>query len=50
MEVRITVETTFERGRTETHDIGNICRAEDKLGPESLGLRRHEAKNVLSQF
>lgn len=47
MKVRITVETTFEDGNIQRRDISRLCRAPDKLGPESLGLRLDEVKNFL---
>ena len=47
MEIRITEETTFEDGNTQTCDIGRLCRAPDKLGPGSLGLHLAEAENLL---
>ena len=47
MEIRITVETTFEDGNTQAGDIGRLCRAPDKLGSESLGLHLAKAKNFL---
>lgn len=46
MEIRISVETTFEDGNTQTCDIGRLCRAPDKLEPESPGLHLAEAKNL----
>lgn len=47
-EVRITVETTFEDGNIKRRDISRLFRAREKLGPESLGLRLDEAKNLLT--
>ncbi len=38
MEVRISIETTFEDGNTKTRDIGLLCRVCDKLGLKSLGF------------
>jgi hypothetical protein len=50
MDVRIVVETTFEDGETKRRNIGRLCRAPDKLGSESLGLRIVEAKNLLGRL
>lgn len=50
MEVRIFVETVFENGEVLTHDVGQICRALDDTGPESLGLRLDEAKGLLKRL
>ncbi len=50
MELKITIETTFEDGRLQTCEIGRICRPLSQIGSGNLGLRMDDAKNLLARL
>ncbi|SMD09194.1 ISKra4 family transposase [Primorskyibacter flagellatus] len=50
MDVRITVETTFENGRKRSHHLGYFSRPFRQAQPESFGLLLEDARTLLRQL
>jgi hypothetical protein len=50
MDVRITVETTFENGTTKTRRLGRLSRPFRRMQPEGFGLLLEDAKTILGQL
>ena len=50
MDVRITVETTFDNGEKRTHQLDGISRPYRITCPEGFGLRLEEGKRVVGQI
>lgn len=50
MDIRIIVETTFENGKSRTHELGDLSRPVQKSAPENIGLNLENAKTILNQL
>tara|TARA_R110002074_G_scaffold92570_4_gene202173 strand:- start:3376 stop:3528 length:153 start_codon:yes stop_codon:yes gene_type:complete len=50
MDVRITVETTFENGTKRTHHLDGLSRPFRQTQPESFGLLLEDARTLLGQL
>ena len=50
MDVRITVETTFDNGEKRTHQLDGISRPYRVTCPEGFGLRLEDGKRVVEQI
>ncbi|PHS19375.1 MAG: ISKra4 family transposase [Blastopirellula sp.] len=50
MDVRITVETIFEDGKTRKHALGTWSRPFRKMSGEAIGLMLEDAKTILAQL
>jgi hypothetical protein len=50
MDVRITVETTFDNGEKRTHQLDKISRPYRDTCPEGFGLRIEDGKRVVEQI
>ena len=50
MDVRITVETTFDNGAKRTHQLDGISRPYRITCPEGFGLRLEDGKRVVEQI
>ena len=50
MDVRITVETTFENGTTKRRRLGCLSRPFRRTQPEGFGLLLEDAKSMLWQL
>ncbi len=50
MDVRITVETTFDNGETRTHELDDISRPYRITCPEGFGLRLEDGKRIVGQI
>lgn len=50
MDVRITVETTFDNGEKHTHQLEGISRPYRVTCPEGFGLRLEDGKRVVEQI
>jgi hypothetical protein len=50
MDVRITVETTFENGTTKTRRLGRLSPPFRRTQPEGFGLLLEDAKTILGQL
>ena len=50
MDVRITVETTFDNGEKRTHQLYSISRPYRVTCPEGFGLRLEDGKGSLNKF
>jgi len=50
MDVRITVETTFDNGEKRTHQFDSISRPYRVACPEGFGLRLEDGKRVVEQI
>ena len=50
MDVRITVETTFNNGEKRTHQLDGISRPYRVTCPEGVGLRLEDGKRVVEQI
>lgn len=50
MDVRITIETTFENGITKRHHLGRLSRPSRRSQPEGFGLLLEDAKTILGRL
>ena len=50
MDVRITIETTFDNGEKRTHQLEGISRPYRVTCPEGFGLRLEDGKRVVEQI
>ena len=50
MDVRITVETIFEDGKSRKHELGTWSRPFRKMRGEAVGLMLEDAKTILAQM
>lgn len=50
MDVRITVETSFENGKKRSHSLGHFSRSIRQAQPESFGLLLEDARTLLWQL
>lgn len=50
MDVRITVETTFDNGEKRIHQLDGISRPYQATCPEGFGLRVEDGKRVVEQI
>jgi len=50
MDVRFTVETTFDNGEKRTHQLDSISRPYRVTCPEGFGLRLEDGKRVVEQI
>lgn len=50
MEVRITVETTFDNGDKRTHQLDGVSRAYRVTCPDGIGLRLEDRKKIFEQI
>ena len=50
MDVRITVETTFDNGEKRTHQLDTISRPYRVTYPEGFGLRLEDGKKIVGQI
>ena len=50
MDVRITVETTFDNGEKRSHQLDSISRPHRVTCPEGFGLRLEEGKMIVGQL
>jgi hypothetical protein len=50
MDVRITVETTFDNGEKRTHQLDGISRPYQETCPDGIGLRLEDGKRIIEQI
>ena len=50
MDVRITIETTFDNGETRTHQLEGISRPYRVTCPDGIGLRLEDGKRIVEQI
>lgn len=50
MDVRITVETTFDTGEKRIHQLDTISRPYRVTCPEAFGLRLEDGKKIVGQI
>ena len=50
MDLRITVETTFDNGEQRTHQLDSISRPQRVTCPEGFGLRLEDANKIVGQI
>ena len=50
MDVRITIETTFENGEKRTHQLDGISRPYRVTCPDGIGLRLEDGKRIVEQI
>ncbi|MBP9048942.1 MAG: ISKra4 family transposase, partial [Tabrizicola sp.] len=50
MDVRITIETTFDNGEKRTHQLDGISRPYRVTCPDGIGLRLEDGKRVVEQI
>ena len=50
MDVRITIETTFDNGEKRTHQLDGISRPYRVTCPDGIGLRLEDGKRILEQI
>ena len=50
MDVRITIETTFENGEKRTHQLDGISRPYRVTCPDGIGLRLEDGKRIIEQI
>jgi hypothetical protein len=50
MDVRITVETTFDNGEKRTHQLYGISRPYRVTCPDGIGLRLEDGKRIVDQI
>lgn len=50
MDVRITVETTFDNGEKRTHQLDGISRPYQATCPDGIGLRLEDGKRIVEQI
>ena len=50
MDVRITIETTFDNGEKRTHQLVSISRPYRVTCPDGIGLRLEEGKRIVEQI
>lgn len=50
MDVRITVETTFDNGEKRTHQLDTISRPYRVTYQEAFGLRLEDGKKIVGQI
>lgn len=49
MDVRITIETTFDNGEKRTHQLDGISRPYRVTCPDGIGLRLEDGKRIVEQ-
>jgi hypothetical protein len=50
MDVRMTVETTFDNGEKRTHQLDTISRPYRVTCPEAFGLRLEDGKKIVGKI
>jgi hypothetical protein len=49
MDIRITIETTFDKGEKRTHQLDGISRLYRVTCPDGIGLRLEDGKRIVEQ-